>query len=367
MSSSRLPARPPMPSAGHPPASPSPRATIADVARTAGVSKATVSRFLNHGDKLLAPGMAGRVAAAIASLSYVPSPMAQSLKRGRSRLIGLVVADVSNPFSVAVLRGAEKACQEAGYLLMFFNLGNDGAREREAIEALTAYQVEGFILNTVGRDAGAAAAAARHGKPVVLVDRRHPDMQADFVSLDNASAVRLGARHLVEAGYGELLLVSEAVQGVSARMERQQAFCAFIREHQPDSTCHTHESSEQDPEGLDQALRALRERAGDRPAAVLSGNAVITLRLAASLARLGWRMGADIGLVGFDETDWAPFIGPGLTTIAQPTDDLGRQAVECVLGRLKGATHPPRTILLPGSLRQRGSSRPDLHPSTPAR
>ena len=107
------------------------RATIADVARQAGVSKATVSRFLNHRDKLLTKGIAARVEAAISTLSYSPNPMAQALKRGRSRLIGLVVADVSNPFSVAVLRGAEKACQQAGYLLMLFNLGNDSRRERE--------------------------------------------------------------------------------------------------------------------------------------------------------------------------------------------------------------------------------------------
>ena len=349
-----MPTSEPLPAPAFAP--PMARATIADVARVAGVSKATVSRFLNHRDKLLSPDIATRVEVAVAALAYVPSPMAQAFKRGRSRLIGLVVADVTNPFSVAVLRGAEKACQDAGYLLMLFNLGNDGAREREAIEALTAYQVDGFILNTLGRDASAAAASSRHGKPVVLVDRRHPGMQADFVSLDNAGAVRLAAEHLVQAGYGELLFVSEPVQGVSARMERQQAFCAFMAQSRPGAACHTCESTDTDAEGLDQALRALRERAGGQPPAVLSGNAVITLRLAAALARLGWRLGTDIGLVGFDETDWAPFVGPGLTTIAQPTDDLGREAVACLLARLQGGSHGSRTILLPASLRVRGSS-----------
>ena len=82
------------------------RATIADVARLAGVSKATVSRFLNHRDTLLSRDIATRVETAVKSLGYVPSPMAQALKRGRSKLIGLVVADITNPFSVAVLRGA---------------------------------------------------------------------------------------------------------------------------------------------------------------------------------------------------------------------------------------------------------------------
>ena len=115
---------------------PTGRATIADVAEAAGVSKATVSRFLNHRERLLSPDIAARVEVAIAKLAYSPSPMAQALSHGRSRLIGLIVADITNPYSVAVLRGAEKACQDAGYLVMLFNLGNESEREREAIDAL---------------------------------------------------------------------------------------------------------------------------------------------------------------------------------------------------------------------------------------
>ena len=345
----------------HSPSTSAKRATIADVAREAGVSKATVSRFLNHRDKLLTKEIATRVDVAIAALAYSPSPMAQALKRGRSRLIGLVVADVTNPFSVAVLRGAEKACQEAGYLLMLFNLGNDSRRESEAIKTLTAYQVEGFILNTLGRDAGAAADAARHGKPVVLVDRRHHDMLADFVSLDNAGAVRLGAQHLVESGYRELLFVSEPVKDVSSREERKAAFLGFISESATGISSlrgSTFESTAEDAEAaLDNALRSLRQRAGEqRSPGVLSSNAVVTLRVVAAMARLGWRLGTDIGLVGFDDTEWSPYVGPGLSTIAQPTNELGRIAAGCLIERLKGLELPPRQILLSGRLMPRGSS-----------
>lgn len=334
------------------------RITISDVALRAGVSKATVSRFLNRREELLTPEIAVRVERAIAALGYTPSPMAQALKRGRSRLIGLVVADVTNPFSVAVLRGAERACQEAGYLLMLFNLGNESGREREAIEALSSYQVEGLILNTLGRDDGAVAQAVRHGKPVVLVDRRHSDMQTDFVSIDNAGAVRLAAAHLVSAGYRELLFVSEPVSGVSSRMEREAAFRAFVADHAGEVTGRTLESTADDSQGLDQALRDLRQRAGPRAPAVLSSNAVISLRVAAAAARLGWRFGVELGLVGFDETEWAPLIGPGLSTIAQPTDDLGRVAATCLIERLDGLSLPPRQVLLPGQLLVRGSSHP---------
>jgi LacI family kdg operon repressor len=331
------------------------RMTIADVAEKAGVSKATVSRFLNRRDELLTPEIATRVETAIAALGYSPSPMARALKRGRSRLIGLVVADVTNPFSVAVLRGAEKACQEAGYLLMLFNLGDDGQRERDAIEALASYQVEGLILNTLGRDEGAMAAATRQGRPVVLVDRRHANMQADFVSLDNAGAVRLAAGHLLQAGWHDVLFVTEPVAGVSSRQEREAAFRAFVAEH---AEVHgiSFESVAEDAAGLEAQLRALRQRG--RRASVLASNAVITLRVADAVARLGWRFGEDLGFVAIDETEWAPLIGPGLSTVAQPTDALGRLATACLLERLQGLDLPPRQILLPGALVVRRSSGP---------
>ena len=330
------------------------RTTIADVARQAGVSKATVSRFLNHRDTLLTPDIAARVETAIAQLGYTPSPMARALKRGRSRLIGMVVADVTNPFSVAVLRGAEKACKDAGYLVILFNLGNEPGREREAIATLSSYQVEGFILNTFDRDASGRAEMARHGKPAVLIDRRHRNMQADFVSLDNAGAVRLGVEHLAQAGYRNLLYVTEPMKKVSSRLEREAAFRASIAEHDELLYGATFESAEEDSAGLEAAL--MRLQAAGRPVAVLAGNAVISLRVTGAVARLGWLLGSDIGMVGFDEADWAPLVGPGLSTIAQPTDDLGCLAARCLIERLNGLAPPPRQILLPGTLVARGSS-----------
>jgi LacI family kdg operon repressor len=333
------------------------RATIADVARAAGVSKATVSRFLNHRERLLSPDIAARVEAAIAELDYTPSPMAQALSRGRSRLIGLIVADITNPYSVAVLRGAEKACQDAGYLVMLFNLGNDVDREREAIDALAGYQVDGFILNTLGRGAGLVDADALHGKPAVLVDRRHAGMHTDFVSLDNVAAMKTACEHLVHGGFRELLYITEPLKGVSSRRERAAAFGACAAAHDARVAGEVFECTADDGASLDAALRALHKRARrGRRVAVLSGNSIVTLRVAAAMARLGLRFGADIGFVGFDDPEWAPLIGPGLSTIAQPTDAIGRAAATCLIERLRGLEGPPRQLLLPGELVVRGSS-----------
>jgi LacI family kdg operon repressor len=334
------------------------KTTIADVAREAGVSKATVSRFLNHGDKLLSADIASRVEAAIASLRYTPSPMAQSLKRGKSGLVGLVVADVANPYSVAVLRGVETACREAGYLVILFNIGNDREREQEAIAALTSYQVEGFILNTSGYLPGKARQSDHYGKPAVLVDRRHADMQEDFVSLDNANAMGTAVDHLIDAGYRELLFVTQPLSNVSSRIERETAFRHCIAGRSAKVGGASQEVGEDDIESLEQALRKLGKRASRRPA-IISGNAVMTLRVAAAAARLGWTLGKDIGLIGFDDAEWAPLVGPGITTIAQPTDELGRMAARCLIERIGGFDLPPRQILLTGKLVARGSTMPE--------
>jgi LacI family kdg operon repressor len=190
---------------------------------------------------------------------------------------------------------------------------------------------------------------------VVLVDRRHANMQADFVSLDNTGAVRDACEHLLRSGWNQFLFVTEPIAGVSSRMEREAAFRLFLADH-PEIRGASFESLVEDPGRLDAELRKGRE--SGRRLAVLASNAVITLRVADAVARLGWRFGEDLGFVGIDETDWAPLVGPGLSTIAQPTEALGRLATACLLERLQGRDVPPRQILLPGTLKVRSSSVP---------
>lgn len=331
-----------------------PRATIDDVAREAGVSKATVSRVINPGSKWLTPEITERVQSAIDRLGYVPSPMAQGLKRGRTRMIGLVVADITNPYSVAVMRGAERACRETGYMLVLFDLGNDDTLERQAIKALDIYKVEGLLLHTLSREAAAVSEALRHGKPVVLIDRRVSDAPLDLVGLDNDNAMRLAVSHLAEAGYRKLLFVTEPKKGVSSREERVAAFRNYAV-----ASGLTHEVLENaadDEAGLDQALTALRGRGRRSKSAVVAANGVVSLRIVGSASRLGWTLGSELGFIGVDDPEWAPFVGPGLSAIAQPTDDIGRLAARCLIERLEGQSFPPRQVLLPGQLIVRGST-----------
>jgi len=369
------PQRPSPPGAAKP-AAPKARATIADVALAAQVSKATVSRYLNGRTDILTPDMAKRVQEAIASLQYRPSPMAQALKHGRTRLIGLAVADVTNPFSVAVLQGAEKACQAAGYLLVLFNLGNEAGRERDAMHALSAYQLDGMILNRVDTSAQLWQDAQLHGKPIVLVDRFQEGMDADFVTVDNPGVVQIAMDHLQQQGFDEVLLVTEPIADVSSRTARQQAFAHYLqdlqdlqgqagtRRGQPAAMQgNVWESTPHNASALQQHLQQWRDQAqqAGRHPAVLAGNAVASLRVATAVHALGWVPGRELGIIGVDETDWAALVGPGLSTVAQPTDALGQAAATCLIERIQGLQSPARTVELPGTIIVRGSTKSPNH------
>lgn len=360
------PSRPCPPGAAKPAAPAKARATIADVALAAQVSKATVSRYLNGRTDILTPDMAKRVQEAIASLQYRPSPMAQALKHGRTRLIGLAVADVTNPFSVAVLQGAEKACQAAGYLLVLFNLGNEAGRERDAMHALSAYQLDGMILNRVDTSAQLWQDAQLHGKPIVLVDRFQEGLDADFVTVDNPGVVQIAMDHLQQQGFDQVLLVTEPIADVSSRTARQQAFTRYLqgqaskRRGKPAAMQgDVWESTPHNASALQQHLQQWQQQAlqaGRRPA-VLAGNAVASLRVATAVHALGWVPGRELGIIGVDETDWAALVGPGLSTVAQPTDALGQAAATCLIERIQGLQSPARTVELPGTIIVRGSTK----------
>ncbi len=167
----------------------------------------------------------------------------------------------------------------------------------------------------------------------------------------------MACEHLLEGGAREFLYVTEPQNEVSTRHERAAAFGDCMAAHAGTVRGEVAESEEGANEALDQALRALVQRAlpGRRPA-VIAGNAVVTLRVAAAVARLGWRFGDALGFVGFDDTEWAPLVGPGLSTIAQPTDAIGRAAATCLIERLNGLESEARQLLLPGELVVRGSS-----------
>ena len=204
------------------------RATISDVAREAGTGKTSISRYLNGELNVLSPELRARIEAAIERLDYRPNQMARGLKRGRNRLIGLLIADLANPYSVEVLQGVEAACHALGYMPLICHAANEVEMERRYLQLLTTYRVEGVIVNALGVREATLRPVGSGGIPAVLIDRAVEGLDADVVGLDNAAAARLGTEHLLARGYDDIQFVVQPFEHVSSRRERAHAFRAAL-------------------------------------------------------------------------------------------------------------------------------------------
>ncbi|WP_348761131.1 substrate-binding domain-containing protein [uncultured Salinisphaera sp.] len=328
------------------------RPTIRDVAADANVSKTSVSRYFGAERERLSPALKERIEASVERLGFSPDRIAASLRGGRTRLIAALVADLRNPYSVAVIRAAELACMDAGYSLMICNTDNDPAVERRQLAALDGYSVEGLIVNTASADAGALSELCDQGLPIVLVDRRIPGLACDVIGLDDQSAVTDCVDHLVAAGFTHLSLVSEPVAGISPRESRVASFREVCRERGIDHDWY--ERVADDGASFDRLVADALERPGT---AILTANGVMTLAVCQAMNRAGAHAFEALGLLGIDELDWCPLVGPGISTMAQPVDAIGRHAVRALLGRLSGTlTEPAGEQRLAGRLIARGST-----------
>lgn len=330
------------------------RPTIRDVARDAGISKTSVSRYFGAERHRLSEAMQARIERSVERLGFRPDRIAASLRGGRTRLIGALVADIRNPYSVALIHAAERACGEAGYSLMVCNTDNDETLERRHLEVLDGYSVDGLIVNTVGRNTAALEATRERGVPMVLVDRQIRTLDCDMVGLDDMAAVGQAIEHLVARGFERLELIIEPIAGISSRVARAEAFEAQCQRR--GLAFGVHEATIEDVgcPVLDEQLAALI--ADTRRTAILCANGVVTLAVCHALQRLD---GFDrIGVLGIDELAWCPLVGPGISTLAQPVDAIGRYAIETLLTRINGDATPAAVQRLSATLNVRGSTAP---------
>ncbi|WP_339545940.1 LacI family DNA-binding transcriptional regulator [Pseudomonas sp. RA_35y_Pfl2_P32] len=326
------------------------RVTMLDVAERAGVSKASVSRFIGEDRALLSDAIALRIEQAIDELGYRPNQMARGLKRGRTRLIGMLVADIRNPYSIAVMHGVETACRQHGYSLVVCNTDRDDEQESQHLAALRSYNIEGLIVNTLGHHPEQLRDLHRE-IPMVLVDRKVEHLHSDLVGLDNPAAVHTALEHLQEQGYRQVLLVSEPYDGTSSRIERVSSFSAQIARRTALSGAVVETGSE-----LTARIQAFLADAPGVPKALFCANGIAALAATRALRELGCDLFTDVGLIALDDLDWFPLVGSGITALAQPTEAIGASAFDCLLKRLRGDDGPVRTLDYPAQLIVRGST-----------
>ncbi|MEC1738999.1 LacI family DNA-binding transcriptional regulator [Bacillus mojavensis] len=329
--------------------------TIKDVAEFAGVSKSTVSRYINGKIDAISPEKVKNIKKAIAELNYRPSKMAQGLKIKKSKLIGFVVADITNPFSVAAFRGVEEVCDQYGYSIMVCNTDNSPEKEREMLLKLEAHSVEGLILNATGENKDILYSFAEHQVPTVLIDRKLPDLKLDTVTTDNRRITEDILQQIYSKGYTDVALFTEPIASISPRAERAAVYQEIAAVRNVDGIKRMYEIDVKDKKQLEKALRSFINEMPEQRKAILALNGLIMLKIISCMEEIGLRIPQDTGIAGFDDTEWYKLIGPGITTIAQPSHDMGKTAMERVLKRIEGDEGAPQTIELEAKVIMRKS------------
>ena len=321
------------------------RPTLHDVASLAGLSKSTAARALS-GNGPVAAKARQRAAAAALELGYEPNQQAISMRSGQSRLIGLVIPDIANPFWAEVAKGAQDRAVEADLSLLCFSSDWQSDREARHLRALVRARVDGAIVNPV---ADSAAALHAFGLPLVLIGSSaggFPGLPA--VGTDIAQSVRLGLDFLNRRGHGTPALIV----GPFSRIARTR-FVAAVQERLGTEVIET-ETADYTVEGGQAAMGRLLDRPRRSHLAVFAANDLMALGAMLALRDRGLDCPDDASLLGFDGIGAGAFSSPGLTTVAKPARALGARAVAMLVEAIEGrpAEGP---VHLPGWLIERGS------------
>ncbi|BEV70961.1 MULTISPECIES: LacI family DNA-binding transcriptional regulator [unclassified Paludibacterium] len=318
---------------------------IKDVAVLAGVSVATVSRALGNGP--VSQALRQRVMDAVSALGYHPNLSARRLRSSQSGIIGLIVADILNPFFTAVSRAVEDVAYRHGQRVILCNADEDRAREAMYLRLMAEERVSGVIFAPTGVTARSFR-SQQHDFPIVMIDREAPDGLADVVVLDNHRAAGDLTEHLIERGYRRILGLFGSLSVTGA--ERCAGYEAAMRRHGLSPMAHFVRGAGSAP-----VLAGLMH-CEERPEAVLASNGLLLLDTLRSLRQMGLAIPADVALAGFDNDIWTELVGGGLTVIEQPVREIGATAVDMLLARIAQPDLVRRKLVLAGQLRIRGST-----------
>jgi LacI family transcriptional regulator len=326
--------------------------TIADVAAKAGVSTATVSRVLS-GLGRASEATQARVLEAARDLGYRPSEVARSLKRRSTQTIGLIITDIENPYFPQLVRSVEDAARAAGYTVLLCNAADDPDREAAYLELLADRRVDGLVI-------AASSLGARHGDwltappiPVVLVNTAAPDADLPSIMSDNEGGARMITEHLLQLGHRRFGYLMPPPRNVDAP-ERLAGVRRALRQAGVDADALHIARGEALVWGGEVAANELLDRVPETTAFV-AYNDLMAIGALRALRQRERHVPGDASVVGFDDVALAAYVDPPLTTISQRTDEMGRWAVERLIGDDGSG---PSSVRLPVDLRVRGSSGP---------
>jgi DNA-binding LacI/PurR family transcriptional regulator len=334
-----------------------------DVARLAGVSVQTVSVVVN--DKAtVAPETRNRILAAIEELGYRPQAVARSLRTGTTRTIGLMVADITNPFFARMADAVEDHAHAAGYNLILYNTHSDPEREQTYLQIAAQRWVDGMLFVTTTDMLRGLRALQATGIPVVAIDRIPDDYDGPYVILDNGTTGRLAAKHLLDLGHRDLVHICGPLD-LRLSVERLESFEGMVRERGWTPIPHVIGDASWSCESGYQAMRALLtcER---RPTAVFAANDRLAIGAMRAIVEAGLRIPEDVSVIGVDDIELAAYQAPPLTTIRQNLRDVATLATRILLDLVRGTDNRQTKVVFEPELIVRQSTAPPSSQSAAA-
>lgn len=319
-----------------------PPATIRQVAALAGVSIKTVSRVVN-GAAYVSQATRRRVQRAIARLNYRPNALARGLVTGRSRSLGLVIADVVNPFFPPLVRAVEDAAAARGYNVILCDTDEDAGRERAAISVLLERQVDGLILCASRVPEGYLRALADDRIPLMLVNRVVGHLRTAAVVADGVAGGRAATEHLLALGHRRIAYLAGPRASFSHRSRLRGYRQALAAKRVAEDPALIVGGAATMAAGREAASALLDLRRP--PTAIFAFDDLMAIGAMEEIRRRGLRVPEDVAVVGFDDIDLSAFVDPPLTTVAQPKAEMGRLAADRLLDMIETGRSPEHRIV----------------------
>lgn len=307
------------------------RATIKDVARKAGVSTATVSYVLN-GTRRVNIETALKIRKTINKLNYRPNRIAQSLVTKSSRIIGVLISNISDPFFSPIVRGIEDVANQSKYTVMIGNSDENYLKAMQYLEFSTQHWLDGLIISPTSNFDKLHQKLYDLDIPIVLVNRRSEGLKVDVVETDNKLGAYLAVKHLISLNHSRIGLVSGPIS-VSTYADRLQGYMQAFKES---GLPVINDLIRVGGYHYDSAYSLTNELLNslNPPTALFIASGRLSRGAFQAIKELGLSMPEDLSFITFDETEWASLVNPALTSVAQQTYKMGQTAATLLFERL---------------------------------
>ncbi|KIL37481.1 hypothetical protein SD71_02255 [Cohnella kolymensis] len=308
------------------------RPTLKEVAQLAGVSTATVSNAIND-KKYVRSEVKEQVYSAMQALNYQPNTIAKSLRKQESRIVGLLISDVANPFFASVARGIEMELAANDYNVLLCNTDSSVEKEREYLEGLIGKRIDGLIVSSAGNTGDYFRSMEETGVPIVFLNRCPQFMNCDVILTNNTRGAYDATEHLIRHGYNRIAIITGPTS-LSTGKDRLTGYRRALEDYGISEQDALVKEGRFDIESGYEKMKELLEQEY-KPDAVFVSNNSMTLGGYKYLKEKEISIPDQLAVIVFDDPDWAELVDPPVTSVRQPTYELGVQAAKLMMASIK--------------------------------